>query len=404
MKILQICHKPPFPPIDGGCIAINNITQGLIKAGHDVKVLAISTAKHPLVDSLEFKEYASKTHFESVFVDTSLNYFQAFKSLFLRESYHVKRFVSKSFSAKIAEVLSKESYDIIQLESIFVAPYISLIKSYSNAKIVMRLHNIEHLVWERLIQNESHRSKALVLKMMTRNFRRYENSCLKKIDGFMTISEVDYSYFHAQYPDLKGATIPFGVNMDDYENEEEYFPSDKPELFYLGSMNWLPNKEGLLWFLEEVWEKIVEKFPDVTLTIAGRGITEDISKYQSDRVIIVGEVEDAKEFMLSKDIMIVPILSGSGVRVKIIEGMALGKTIITTSVGLEGLDVTDGQNIFVADTPEKFVELIEKCIKTPDLCDIIGENAEHFVTLYHNNDIITQQIIDFYKSILELKK
>ena len=110
-------------------------------------------------------------------------------------------------------------------------------------------------------------------------------------------------------------------------------------------------------------------------------------------------MENANEFMLSKDIMIVPLLSGSGIRIKIIEGMALGKTIITTSIGAEGLKVENGKHLFIADTAEEFVSVIEKCIKTPDICTIIGENARHYVALNHNNEVVTQELIDFYHEI-----
>ena len=116
---------------------------------------------------------------------------------------------------------------------------------------------------------------------------------------------------------------------------------------------------------------------------------------------ILGEVADAQDFMHSKDIMIVPILSGSGVRVKIIEGMALGKTIITTSIGAEGLEIENGKHLFIADNKEDFIHAVEKCIKTPDICKIIGENARNFVVLYHNNDLIINKMVVFYADILK---
>ena len=200
----------------------------------------------------------------------------------------------------------------------------------------------------------------------------------------MTISDVDYDFFHALAPNTPGAVIPFAVDLDNYEIEDEYIPSDQPELFHLGSMNWMPNVEGLEWFLEDVFPAILEKFPSLTFTMAGRSIPESLQRFASDHVIIAGEVESANEFMLSKDIMIVPLLSGSGIRIKIIEGMALGKTIITTSIGAEGLNVENGKHIFIADTAEEFIAVIEKCIKTPDICTIIGENARHYVALNHN--------------------
>lgn len=400
MKILQVCHKPPFPPIDGGCIAINSITQGLINQGNEVKVAAINTQKHPLIDTPEFREYAAKTDFTSVFVDTSLNNWAALKSLLFQKSYHIERFVSKQFSQLLSDILIQEHFDVVLLESLFVAPYISTIRKYSKAKIVIRLHNIEHKVWERLVHNETNIFRKMVLRRMTKLLKNYESMILSKVDGFMTISDVDYNFFHALYPNIPGITIPFGLDMDKYESEEEYLPSDKPELFHIGSMNWLPNREGIEWFLDEVWDQVVENYPEVTFTIAGRDMPEEFKERESDNLKILGEIKDAKGFMAAKDIMIVPILSGSGVRIKIIEGMALGKTIITTTIGAEGLDITDGQNIFIADTPEEFVSVIGKCVQTPDLCTIIGENAMDFVTVHHNNEIITRRITEYFQELL----
>lgn len=399
MRVLQLCHKPPMPPVDGGCIAINNITQGLLNSGHEVKLLSLATHKHPCrIESLP-ADYVEKTQFETVFVDTNVKSIDALLSLLSRKSYHVYRFYSKEMVQRLINVLQNGHFDIIQLESIFVAPYIPVIRKYSKAKIVLRLHNVEHIIWERIARNHYSWFKKFMLKQMNRQLKRYECSLMSQVDGYMAISEVDYNFFHSLSPDTPGTVIPFALDMDNYETEDEYIPSDQPELFHIGSMNWMPNVEGLEWFLEEVFPAMLEKFPALTFTMAGRSIPESLQRFASDHVIIAGEVESANEFMLSKDIMIVPLLSGSGIRIKIIEGMALGKTIITTSIGAEGLNVENGKNIFIADTAEEFVAVIEKCIKTPDICTIIGENARHYVALNHNNEVVTQELIEFYHEI-----
>ena len=399
MKILQITHKPPLPAIDGGCIAINNITQGLLKSGHEVKVVSMVTSKHPLEKSKIPENYLHDTHFESVFVNTKIRPSQALKSLILNQSYHVSRFVSKEFTAKLIQILSTETFDIIQLESIFVAPYIQTIRQYSKAKIVLRAHNVEHKIWGRFLINQKNAIKRIILKKMVNQLKQFEFSVFREIDAFMAISEPDYLYFNQAFPELKGGVIPAGIDVDCYEQDEDYIPSETPQLFHIGSMNWMPNIEGLDWFLEEVWGKILAQFPALTFTIAGRGIPPKWAQQQYPNVNIVGEVPNANEFILSKDIMIVPLLSGSGVRIKILEGMALGKTIITTPIGAEGLNIENGKNIFIANTPQEFVEIVEKCIKIPDICKIVGENARNYITLYHNNEIITRQIVSLYEEI-----
>ena len=400
MKILQICPKPPYPPSDGGTIAMNNITRGLLNSGNSVKVLALETPKHSCKSSSIPDDYIEATGYETVYADTSVKTPAALRGLLSRRSYQVDRFYSKTFAAKIVEVLKKEKFDIIHLESIYTTPYISIIRQYSKAKIVLRTHNIEHLIWQRMAKNEQNLAKRWAIRTFSNQLKKYECSLGNQIDGFASISTPDFEFFKTYCQNIPGAVIPLGIDLDDYEPEEDYMPSDKPELFHIGSMDWLPNIEGVEWFLDEVWPAVLQEFPEITFTIAGRKIPAEIIQRKDPNVIVAGEVESANAFMLSKDIMIVPILAGSGIRVKIIEGMALGKVIITTHIGAEGLDVEDGKKILIADTPEEFVAAVEKCVKTPDLCAILGENARNFVSLNHNNELTTQKLIDFYGSIL----
>lgn len=386
--------------MDGGCIAINNITQGLLASGHQVKVVALSTPKHKVDMASLPADYVRNTALETVYVDTTPRFFPALKALLQNRSYHVSRFETKEMNKKLASILQKETFDIVQLESVFVAPYIPVIRQYSNARIVLRTHNIEHQIWDRIVQHAKNPFRKLILKTLARKLKIYELSLFGRVDGFMAISDPDYQYFHEQFPKTRGTVIPFGVDVDRYEPEEDYIPSDKPELFHIGSMNWLPNVEGVEWFLEEVWDKILEKFPEVTFIIAGHNFPDTLKQCHAPNVTVEEDVPDANEFMLAHDIMVVPLLSGSGVRVKIIEAMALGKTVITTSVGAEGIDAKDGVQWLIADTPDEFVTALEKCIKTPDLCKIIGENAREFIQLHHNSEVITRQIAEFYEALL----
>lgn len=399
MRILQICHKPPIPAVDGGCIATNTITQGLLQEGHEVKVLAISTFKHPVDINKIPEDYIRKTGFESLFVDTGIKIFPALKSVLLNQSYHVSRFISKDFATKIEEILKQEEFDVVQLESVFVAPYIETIRKYSKAKIVLRTHNVEHKIWGRFMIHQKSPFKRAMLKKMIRQLQKYELSVFTKIDGFMAISSPDYNFFHKRFPDVKGDVIPVGIDIENYTIDKEYIPTESPKLFHIGSMNWMPNQEGLSWFFDEVWGMVLAQHPDLTFNLAGREIPKKWYTMNLPHVTIDGEVENANEYILSKDIMIVPLLSGSGVRIKILEGMALGKTIITTPIGAEGLDIDPGTDIFIADTPQAFADLIDHCVTNPEMCRIVGENARNYVILNHNNEIITRKIISLYEGI-----
>ncbi len=400
MKILQLCHKPSLPPIDGGCIAMHNVTQGLLNNEQFVKVLAVETPKHPVKTKAFPMDYLQQTRFESVYIDTTPRLVEGIRTLFTRTSYQIQRFYSKSMALKLESVLQQDDYDVVHLESIYMTPYIEVIRKCSKAKIVLRMHNIEHQIWERLTDNESNPVKKLIYKINRNQLKRVEDHILQKVDGYMTISEPDYQFFSKSAPNVLGGVIPFGLDMDKYEVEDDYIPSDVPSLFHLGSMNWSPNIEGVEWFLDEVWPLIHQAHPELQFAVAGHGMPEHLYKRQDPQVNIVGTVPNANEFMLDHDIMIVPLLSGSGIRVKIVEAMALGRVVLTTSVGAEGLDVENGKHLFIADTPEEFLSVIDKCTTTPDLCTIISENARDYISVHHNMDIITRRLIDFYQQVV----
>lgn len=162
-------------------------------------------------------------------------------------------------------------------------------------------------------------------------------------------------------------------------------------------MDWLPNREGVDWFIRHVWPEIHAALPDWILVLAGKEIPSFYTTLQ-DKNIHVKSAQDAAVFMQEEGIMIVPLLSGSGIRVKIIEGMALGKVIITTSVGLEGIPAQSGVNILIANEPADFLRIIKDLIAFPQLAQTISENALTFANEHFRSEYLTQKLLHFYNS------
>ena len=141
MNILQICSKPPFPPKDGGALAMNILTQGLLNAGHHVKVLTVNTSKHFVDLHTVDTAYKQKTNYEAVFIDTRIKPLKALLSLFSPRSYNIERFFSVEFEQTLIRILKEETFDIVHLETLYVSPYVDTIRKYSSAKIVLRSQN-----------------------------------------------------------------------------------------------------------------------------------------------------------------------------------------------------------------------------------------------------------------------
>ncbi len=404
MKILQICPKVPFSPKDGGSLAMNILTEGLISQGNIVHVLAISTPQYFIKEETIEVDYRNKTNYQSVYIDTSVKAFPAFLNLFSSKSYNVIRFYSKEFEEALIQRLSSEQYDVIQLESIFVTPYLATIRKHSTAKVILRSHNVEFMIWERLTKNTESGFKRMYLNFLFKRLKKYELGLLNKYDAIATITELDAMIYKKEGCVLPMITIPFGIDVEKYKIDNSKI--EKFSLFHLGAMDWRPNIDGITWFLKNSWMKIVAKHPSAKLYLAGRNMPDELYKLNVSgseslsNVTIEGEITNAHRFINSKSIMIVPLQSGGGMRVKIIEGMALSKAIVSTTIGAEGIDCESKKNILIADSEQEFIDAIDKCLSDSEFSEMIGKNARRLVETKYDNQLISNKLSDFYKSLL----
>ena len=377
---------------------MNSITQGLIAEHCTLKVLTMCSDKHPVKKNLITEEYCTNTQFESVYVDLKINMLDAFVALLTGESYNVKRYESHEFAKKLASILKEDTFDVIHVESIFLTPYLPLIRKYSKAKVILRAHNVEHLIWERIAKCTKNIFKRWYVKKLALALKVYELEHISQYDGIACITQKDADYFIKAGCRKPIVSIPFGIIAPDTMDNVDEEPNS---LFHIGSMDWIPNLEGVNWFLEKVWPKVLNEVPQARMYLAGRKMPQTLMNTEYRNVSIVGEVPDAMYFIESKKINIVPLLSGSGIRVKIIEAMSVGKTVISTTIGAEGIEYTDGKNILIADTPDEFVMQIKRCIADDEFCAEIGKNAYDLVANNYNNELLTQKLLTFYNKLIE---
>lgn len=395
MKVLQLCIKPPFPTVDGGTMAMNSITQGLLREGCEVKVLAMESDKHPADRAKMGGEYLGQTGFESQYVDLSVKPLAAVVAMLCGESYHVSRFRSEAFAARLRAILERETFDVVHLESLFMTPYVPLIRSLSAAKVVLRSHNVEHVIWQRVAASTPYGLKRWYLKHLALTLRAYELEHINDYDGVVCITKGDADYFRQHGCRRPLTSIPFGVEPEDAANVEV----EPASLFHIGAMDWLPNRESIEWLLEEVWPVVHREVPQAHLYLAGRKMPQRWMDARIEGVTVVGEVPDAGYFIAGKQINVVPLLSGSGIRVKIIEAMAAGKAVVTTTVGAQGIEYTDGENLLVADTPEQFAAQIKRLVADQEYCRSVGEAAARLVAEHYDVKRLTAQLLQFYDKI-----
>jgi len=396
MKILQLCHKPPIPSKDGGCIAMNNLTQGLLEAGHKVKILTIYTPKHDFKLEEMPPAYIEKTDIEGVFVDTSINLMDAYIAVMTNDSYHVNRFFSTDMDIRIERVLKKGNFDAIILESLFITPYLHTIKkNKKNAPIILRAHNIEYTIWEKIAIRTKNPFKKIYLNHLTRQLREYECMMYNLVDGIATIADSDKIRMMQLGTHKPIKTISFGLNLQDYQPK----PQTQVNLFHIGAMDWSPNLEGIQYFVDRIWPSLHADFPQLQLLLAGRNMPEAWKQWDIPNLRIEGEVDDAHLFIQKNGIMIVPLLSGGGIRVKIIEGLALGKVVISTTIGAIGIEDKKDHPILIADNLQEWKNHISNLLSSKSHRDDLSAKGRSFAEKYFNHHHITSELIHFIKQV-----
>ena len=402
MKILQVCNKTPYPLKDGGAMAIHNMAVGLGESGHEIHILAMHTRKHRSDESKIVNYFKKRENIsvELVSIDTNPNIISLILNfVFSRIPYNASRFISKKFETRLEELLVNENYDIVQFEGLYLAPYCNTVRKYSKALLVLRAHNVEHEIWQRHTVEIKNLFKRIYLRNLSKRVERFEKKTLNRYDVLIPITERDKRKFLQMGFGNKVYVCSYGISNDKREQTTIPDKSSLNKLYFIGSLDWLPNQEGLKWFIRYIWPQIQNENTNVTFSVAGRNAPEKFVRYLLDNnVDYHGEVDDPAAFIKGKIIMIAPLFSGGGVRVKIVEAMAAGRTVITTSMGAEGLDASDSKHLIIADDALKFSSDLRKLLSDFDYCLQIGKNAAKFVKNHLDNKLLISGLLDFYKS------
>ena len=398
MRILFLTHRVPFPQNGGYPIVVCNAIRGLVNLGHEVSLVSLSAKKHLHNLTDDDKDLIAKIHYRPYSINTSVSVFDVAANLFSNTSFNIDKYYDAEFERLLVRELKVADYDIIQFEGLFVSLYLSAIRKNSKAKLVYRLHNIEGLIWLRLSQQKTDPFKKSYLKMHAKRIKNYELKQLNNFDGIAVFTEQDKATLIEYGTHIPIDVVPVGINIENYK--PDLSKTEFPSLFFLGSLDWLPNREGIEWFLENFNRELTEGDLRVKFYVAGNDIPERFDDYDvMGKIFIQGEVDDALEFVNSKSIMIVPLLSGGGMRVKIVEGMAMQKCIISTSLGAEGINFTNGENILIANDQDEFYEAIKHCISDEEYCKKIGRNARRLVEQQHDVNKVSTSLVTFYEHI-----
>lgn len=377
------------------------MARGLIQNGVELHLLTINTKKHFKPTENIPRDFLEDTHYQAIFRNTDTSFLGTLINLFSDQSYFESRFFFPEFENRLIEKLKEIQFDVIQLEGLFMCSYISTIRKYSIAKIVLRAHNVEHIIWDRHIQSENNILKKLYLKIQNNRLKKSEIQQLQKVDAIVPITTADQVWMEKHVPPQRLKTILTGVDLKDYSlvRSVDINPNS---IFYFGSMDWMPNQQAVWWFLQNCWPLILERIPNCKFVIAGRNIPVDFKRMNDLNIVIQENVADPIDIYSKFNVMIVPLQSGSGLRIKIVEGLSYGKPIVSTQVGAEGIAVESGKNIVLVDNPKEFSEEVIRIIQSSEWCENLERNARSFAAENLDNTKITSTLVEFYQKLIHV--
>lgn len=395
MNVLHFTNKPIFPILDGGRIAMHHLMVNLLDVGFNVKNVTISTPKHPFDINAFPKELREIIEVEDVFINTDTKVWDAIKAFVKKESYNVVRYKSKDVEDKLIEILQENIFELIVIESTFLLLYVDLFRKYSDAKIILRSHNVEYRIWKQSSKKEKSFLKKYYFAKLSLQLKKFELEHLNKVDGVFCISEQDKEFFRRRGVKTRMEVIPVFMEVkDDYEVDYEC-----NDFFYVGSMNWKPNIEAVKWIVSAIVPKYKKINSEVKFHIAGSNMSKQMKSWGNKNVIFHGRVDDVFEFMSKHGTLIVPLKTGSGIRIKILEALSIGVPIISTDKGKEGINMIPKKEFLSANMTEEIVLQMRNCIDKPEVKKSLGENGKLFIQENYSKAIVSQKIRDFIKKI-----
>lgn len=368
MRILQLNNRLPWPLNDGGNIATWHVTKYLHEFGHTVTLAALNTSKH----RQDPKVLSDIAEVHAVDIDTSVSPIGALVALFGSLPYNLKRFESPDFRALLVRLLTENAFDIILVETSYMALYLDTLRAHTSCPIILRSHNIEHQIWERLAEAASNPLKGWYFRHLAKKIKRFEIDTADQFDGIVAITADDLTWYSDHTKSVQLTSINAGANLDRFTTTP---PTHPLKMCFLGSLEWEPNVQGLRWFLDAAWPLIRAAWPEAELHVAGKNPPDSLKMLTVPGMVFHGEIPNVETFLSTYGILVVPLLSGGGMRLKVVEAMAAGKCVLSTSIGAEGIAYTDGTDLLIADTPEAFRDQAINLQAHPDRVTQIGQAA-----------------------------
>lgn len=378
-------------------MAMFAMIKGWHELGKQVHVLAMNTSRHRVSAQQLPELFRQIESFEMVDVDTDIRIIPTLKNfIFSKKPQHAERFYFRHFEEKLIYKIEEIDPQVIQMESIYLQEYEPAIRRHSKALLVQRLHNVEAELWQRLAEETSQVFKKYYLRILSERIALYEKHVWDNCEAIIPISVADEAYITNTGCNTKRCVIPFGIDIATAVQPEK---NNKWTAYHIGAMDWQPNVEAMEWMRDEIVPEILKQVPGFLFQFAGRNMPDVFKSNKEHYYFCAGEVSAVADFIADKKILIVPLRSGSGIRIKILEAMAAGKLVISTGVGIQGIEALDRIHFLKADTAQEFAFAVNWCLQHQESARTIAANAQQFIREEYNQSALMKRLEDFVEKL-----
>jgi polysaccharide biosynthesis protein PslH len=398
MRILMITNHLPYPPISGAPLRIFNLLRRCAMK-HEVWVASLirsSNEKESIQHLLRYCQGVETVELPSLGglahpIDL-VSYLMTNKPPELR-LYHSDEFINK-----IKRLIKDINFDIIDIEDSFMGLYLEALPINLQKKTVLTFHDVVFSKYQRISKLEPKITRKLRKWLYSISMRSWEPFYAERFGRCIAVSESDRKLLLSVNPRLKIDVVPNGVDTDLYKP----LPCSNlsPNLIFVGNMAYRPNIDAMTYFCKDIFPKIREKIPNIEMWIVGINPASEVVHLAGESVHVTGKVEDLLPYYDRSTVCVVPLRAGGGTRLKIMEAMALGRPVVSTSIGCEGLDVVDGEHLFVADTSEQFINKTLRLIRDEELRRHITSQARELVVTQYDWNVIAHHEMKIFEEIV----
>jgi polysaccharide biosynthesis protein PslH len=397
VKVMHILSYVPIPLNSGGKLRVYYVMKALTKH-HDVTVVSYGTPAERDLLHAHFGIPLENIHIiPSHFARRHRRLMQVL-ALGTRHSFYHYDLNSPQMEATVASVLASESFDVIQTEF----PLIGASRCETDAVKILDAHNVEYEIFKRISETDRSALRGWYNQREYHKVRREELAILGRQDALFVTSERDGDLIAEDLPHIPKHVIPNGVDVG-YFKASQVTP-EPHTLVFTGTMAYQPNSTGMLFFLDEVFPSILREIPDAKIYIVGNKPPPELANRASDHVIVTGLVDDVRPFMDRASAVVVPLLAGSGTRLKILEALSMKKPVVTTTIGGEGIDLVHGESAMIADDPEDFAQNVVQLLRNPELQTKLRDVGYRLVSDRYDWSIIGEQIQGVYEDLVPLAR